>query len=151
DKARAVLRLDATKACDEVPSNALEWAPVAPRRTVGHHVLRCRIDAIPYRTAGRFPPGDRPDVVGATAKQQIKALAMRGHDQLPAGGGPIGRGPVVVGEVAPIGGVLDHAVQRDVFDDFELSHSLSISAGIGKRSWNHACHTGVSRATRSPA
>src|ERR1700680_4544655 len=124
DKVRAVLRLDAANALDEVRSKALERAPFKTFRTVGSDVLRCRIDAIPYRAAGRLPPGDRPDIVGATAKQQIKALAMRGHHQLPAGGGPIGRGPVAVRKVAVIGGVLDHAVERDVFDDLELSHSL---------------------------
>jgi hypothetical protein len=47
---------------------------------------------------------------------------MRGHDRLPASGGSIGRGPVAVGEIAVFTGDLDHAVQRDVFDDFELSH-----------------------------
>ena len=46
----------------------------------------------------------------------------------------------------------DHAVQRDVFDDFEVSHSLLLSSvGIGKRSWNHACQSGVTRATVSAA
>lgn len=44
------------------------------------------------------------------------------HDGQNYTGGPIGRGPVAVGEIAIIGGVLDLAVQRDVFDDFELSH-----------------------------
>ena len=41
---------------------------------------------------------------------------------VPASGGPMGRGPVAVWEITIISGVLDHAVQRDVFDDFELSH-----------------------------
>ena len=54
---------------------------------------------------------------------------MRGEDCVPASGGPIGRGPVAVGEIVVIGGVLDHAVQRDVFDDFELSH-LSPRVGL---------------------
>ena len=53
----------------------------------------------------------------------------------------------LLGKVVAIGGVLDYAVQRDVFDDLELSHSLLASAGIGNCSWNHASHTGVSRAT----
>src|SRR4030095_7341026 len=51
-----------------------------------------------------------------------------GHDCLPASGGPIGRGPVAVGEIAVFAGTagdLDHAVQRDVFDDLELSHCES--------------------------
>jgi hypothetical protein len=43
--------------------------------------------------------------------------------------------------------VLRSECQRDVFDDLEPSHSLLICVGIGKRSWNHACHIGVTRAT----
>jgi hypothetical protein len=45
---------------------------------------------------------------------------LRGDNCIPASGGPIGRGPVAVGETAVFAGDLDHAVQRDVFDDFEL-------------------------------
>jgi poly(3-hydroxybutyrate) depolymerase len=74
----------------------------------------------------RLWPEARPDIVGATAKQQIEALAMRGHDCIPARGGPIGRGPVAVGEIAVLAGDLDHAVQRDVFDDLDLSHGALI-------------------------
>ena len=70
-----------------------------------------------------------------------------GHRFEPMRRCPIGRGPVAVGKAVIIGGVLDHAVQREVFDDLELSHSLSLgSVGIKKRSWIHACHSGVSRA-----
>src|SRR4029078_9893275 len=75
-----------------------------------------------HRTARRLWPEARPDIVGATAKQQIEAIALRGEDCLPASGTAIGRGPVAVGKIAVIGGMLDHAVERDVFDDFELSH-----------------------------
>src|SRR5262245_35345172 len=50
---------------------------------------------------------------------------MRSEDCISASGGPIGRGPVAVGEIAVLAGDLDHAVQRDVFDDFELSHCES--------------------------
>jgi hypothetical protein len=46
DKARAVLRLDAANAFDEVRSNALEWAPFETLRTVGRDVLRCRIEPV---------------------------------------------------------------------------------------------------------
>src|SRR5690348_6828125 len=55
-------------------------------------------------------------------RQQIEALAQRGRECVPAGGGSIGRDPVAAREIAVIGGVLDHAVQRDAFDDSELSH-----------------------------
>src|SRR5256885_2669042 len=122
DKVRAILRLDAANALDDVRSKALERAPFKTFRTVGSDKFCCRIEAVRHRTARRLWPVARPDIVGATAKQQIEALALRGDDCVPASGRSIGRGPVAVGEIVVIGGVLDHAVQRDVFDDFELSH-----------------------------
>src|SRR5438128_7462441 len=122
DKVRAVLRLDAANALDDVRSKALERTPFKTFRTVGSDIFCGRIEAVRHRTARRLWPEARPDIVGAAAKQQIEALALRGEDFVPASGGPIGRGPVAVGEIAVIGGVLDHAVQRDVFDDLELSH-----------------------------
>src|SRR5262245_38412839 len=121
DKVRAVLRLDATNARDDVRSNALKRAPFKTLRTVGSDIFRCRVDAVRHRTARRRRPEARPNVVGAPAQQQIEAFALRGEDCVPAGGGSVGRGPVGVGEVV-FAGVLDHAVQRDVFDDLELSH-----------------------------
>src|SRR5712691_3102431 len=60
------------------------------------------IEAVRHRTARRLWPEARPDLVGATAKQQIEVLALRGHDCLQASGGPIGRGPVAVGKIAVI-------------------------------------------------
>src|SRR5207253_10354224 len=152
DKVRAVLRLDAANALDDVRSNALERAPFKTFRTVGSDKFCCRIEAVRHRTARRLWPEARPDIVGATAKQQIEALALRGDDCVPASGRSIGRGPVAVGEIVVIGGVLDHAVQRNVLHDLELSHLLSLSSvGIGKRSWRNASHTGVSRATVAAA
>src|SRR5947208_3833896 len=66
------------------------------------------------RLAGRW--------VATTAKQQIEALAIRGKNCIPASGSPIGRRPVTVGEIAVVGGALDHAIQRNVSHDFELSN-----------------------------
>src|SRR5258706_9502531 len=127
DEVRAVLRLDAANALDDVRSKALERAPFKTVRTVGSDIFCCRIEAVRHRAARRLWPEARPDIVSATAKQQIEALALRGHDCLATSGGPIGCGPVAVGEIAVIAGVLDHAVQRDVFDDLERSHlSLSV-------------------------
>src|SRR5437667_12851402 len=100
DKVRAVLRLDAANALDDVRSKALERAPFKTFRTVGSDIFCCRIEAVRHRTARRLWPEARPDIVGATAKQQIEAPAMCGEDFVPACGGPIGRGPVVVGEIA---------------------------------------------------
>src|SRR5580704_3402869 len=121
DQVRTVLRLDAANALDDVRSKALERTPFKTFRTVGSDIFGCRIEAARHRTARCLWPEARPYIVGATAEQQIEASAMRGEEFIPASGGPIGHGPVSVGEVVFAGG-LDHAVQRDVFDDFELSH-----------------------------
>src|ERR1700739_713297 len=110
DKVRAVLRLDAANALYDVRSEALERAPFKTFRTVGSHIFCCRIETVRYRAARRLWPVARPEVVGATAKQQIEAVALRGGDCIPASGSPIGRGPVVVGEIAVFAGGLDHAV-----------------------------------------
>src|SRR5712691_13146753 len=127
DEVRAVLRLDAANALDDVRSKAFERAPFKTFRTVRSDIFCCRIETVRHRAARRLWPVARPDIVGATAKQQIEALALRGHDCLPTSGGPIGCGPVAVGEIAVIAGVLDHAVQRDVFEDLKRSHlSLSV-------------------------
>src|SRR5258705_4030441 len=147
DKVPAVLRLDAANALDDVRSEALERSPFKTFRTVGSDIFRCCIEAVRHRTARRLWPEARPDIVGATAKQQIEALALRGDDCISASGGPIGRGPVAVGEIAVIGGVLDHAVQRDVFDDFELSHWVSVFSRNG--SWPTVCRPLVHRRTAS--
>src|SRR5213592_4196244 len=89
DKIRAVLRLDAASALDDVRSEALERAPFQAFRTVRSDIFRCRIEAVANRTARRHWPEARPDIVGATAKQQIEPFAMRSHDCVPASGGSI--------------------------------------------------------------
>src|SRR5262245_56988972 len=90
DQVRAVLRLDAANALDDVRSKTLEWAPFETVRTVGRDILCGRVEAVRQRTA-RLWPEARPDIVGATAKQQIEALALRGRYCFTAGGGSIGR------------------------------------------------------------
>src|SRR5207249_2188349 len=84
DQVRAVRRLDAANALDDVWSKALERAPFKTFRTVGGDIFRCRIEAVRHRTARRLWPEARPDIVGATTKQQIEALALRGEDCIPA-------------------------------------------------------------------
>src|SRR6266516_1310943 len=96
DKVGAVLRLDAANALDDVRSKALERTPFKTFRTVGSDKFCCRIEAVRHRTARRLWPEARPDIVGATAKQQIEALALHGHDCLPTSGSPIGCGPVAL-------------------------------------------------------
>ena len=133
DKVRAVLRLDATNALDDVRPKALERAPSKTVGPMGRDVFCRRVDTVRHRTARRLRPEARPDIVGATAKQQIEALGIRGEDRISASGGPIGRGPVALGEIVVIGGVLDHAVQRDVFHDSEHSHWVSFNPVPGPR------------------
>ena len=53
-----------------------------------------------------------------------------------------GRTPFAVGEIAVIGGGLDHAVQRDVFHDFELSH-LSLRVLVFLFCWSYMGGAGV--------
>ncbi len=64
-------------------------------RTVSSDKFCCRVEAVRHRTARRLWQEARPDIVGATAKQQIEALALRGDDCFPAGRGPIRRGPLI--------------------------------------------------------
>src|SRR5258705_4110267 len=97
DEVRAVLRLDAANALDDVRSKAYERAPFKTFGTVRSDILCCRIEAVRHWAARRLWPEARPDIVGATAKQQIEALALRGRDCLQTRGGPIGCGPVAVG------------------------------------------------------
>src|SRR2546425_12390832 len=89
DKVPAVLRLDAAKPQDDVRSEALERSPFKTFRTVGRDIFRCRIEAVRHRTARRLWPEARPEIVSATAKQQVEALALCGNDRIPASGGPI--------------------------------------------------------------
>src|SRR5882724_8891028 len=106
----AVLRLDAANALDNVRAKALERAPFEAFRTMGRDIFPCRIKAVRHRAAWRLWPEPRPDIVGATAQQQIEARSLRCKQCVPAGGGSVGRGPVAVGEIVVIGGMLDHAV-----------------------------------------
>src|SRR5437763_9532879 len=86
DEVRAVLRLDAANALDDVRSKALERAPFKTFRTVGSNIFFGRIEAVRHRIARRLWPEARPDIVGATTKQQIEALAIRGEDCVSASG-----------------------------------------------------------------
>src|SRR4029453_6698820 len=60
DKVRAVLRLDAANALDDVRSKALERAPFKTFMTMGSDIFCCRIEAVRHRTARRLWPEARP-------------------------------------------------------------------------------------------
>jgi hypothetical protein len=74
-----------------------------------------------HRTTRRFWQEARPDIVGATTKQQIEAFTMRGEDCIAARGDLVGRGPVAGAKLAVIRRVRDYAPQRYMFPDSELS------------------------------
>src|ERR1700692_3711300 len=156
DQVRAVLRLDAANALDDVRPKALERPPFQTFRTVSSDIFCCRIDAVRHRTARSLWPEARPDIVGSTAKQQIEATAIRGENCISASGGPIGRGPVAVGEIAVIGGALNHAVQRDMFHDPDFPHDVSFGTGFQAPAAGAVntipteCSTEKTRAPRTP-
>src|SRR5258705_7304772 len=80
DEVRAVLRLDAANARDDVRPEGLERSPFKTFRAVGRDILLRRIEAVRHRTARRLWPEARPQIIGATTEQQVEALALRGKD-----------------------------------------------------------------------
>jgi hypothetical protein len=103
EKVRAVLRLDAPDAVDDVRSKALERAPFKTFRPVGRDILpdivRCDgqgADRSSRHAQQRFHPGQRRYDSARSSRRR----GNRRHRRK-----------------------LDHAVHRDVFKDFEFSHS----------------------------
>src|SRR5205807_7677545 len=99
-----------------------------------------------YRTVLGLRPVAGEDIVGAAAKQQIEAPALRRDDSLSNGRIEIRHRPsamrVVVAAFVPSAGRLDHAVQRDLFDDPDVSHFESPSVTC------FACHISGARECR---
>ena len=114
-----------------------------------HDTLGCSIEGICHRTAWRLGPETRPYIVGAPAKQHIEVGAMRREKRMPPSETSMGRGPVGLREIIFAGG-LDHAVQRDVFHDRELSHCGFPSPGVVSVSWRKSILR-TSRFLKAPA
>src|SRR5208282_1199734 len=108
--------------CSSTVDVSVERAPFQAFWPVGHHVFLRGVEAIRHRTARCLRPEARKTIVGAPAQQQIELLAIPRKQHLSASRGAIWRRPVTVGKIILIGGGLDHAVQRDVFENSELSH-----------------------------
>ena len=72
-------------------------------------------------------PKAAPDVVGSAAQQQIEIVAVSRDDGRSHLGVVVRRGPATVTVVIFLrtAGALNHAVQRDMFDDPNLSHAVS--------------------------
>lgn len=83
------------------------------------------VQTVRYRTVPGLRPVVGEDIVDAAAKQQIEAAAPCLGDGLSPGGASMRyrlSAMRVVAVFVPSAGRLDHAVQRDVFDDPDLSH-----------------------------
>jgi len=107
-------------------AKALERKPFKSVRPVSRDIFRGRIQVVRERTArglrARSPARYRRCVGGATDRRA--RYGPRGP--LFPGGIAIRQRPSAVWIIAILiraAGSLDHAVQRDMFDDFELSHS----------------------------
>lgn len=74
----------------EVRPNALERAPFQAFGPVGHDVFLRRVETVSHGTARRLRPEGRKAIVGASAKKQIKLLAIPRQECFSASGGPIG-------------------------------------------------------------
>src|SRR5580704_17282531 len=97
---------------------------------MGRDVFLRGVEAVSHGTAWRLRPKARKTIVSAPAQQQIELLAIPGKQHLSASRSAIWRRPVAVGKIVFIGGGLDHAIQRDVFENSKLSHcSLLIYFG----------------------
>ena len=70
---------------------------------MGRDIFRGRIQVVRERTARGLRPEARPDIVGASAKQQIEGLAMRREDRFSRGGIAIRQRPSTVWVVASFG------------------------------------------------
>ena len=115
--------LDAANALDDVRAKALERTPFKSVRPVSRDIFRGRIQVVRERTArglrARSPTRYRGCVGRATDRRA--RYAPRGP--LFPGGIAIRQRPSAVWIIAILiraAGSLDHAVQRDMFDDFRI-------------------------------
>src|SRR3954467_15085330 len=105
----------------------LDGTPSEAVRPVGGDVFRGRVQTVPDRMALDFRPVAGPDIVGPAAKQQIEAPALRSDYGVCDGRVEIPHRPSAMRVVAvfvPSAGRLDHAVERDLLDDPDLSHLM---------------------------
>src|SRR5262249_28344075 len=109
----------AANALYDVRAQVLDWPPPEALRPVGCDVFRCGVQTIRHWTASGLRPEAGPDIVGAPTKQQIKARALCLDDGLEPSRTSIRCRPGAI-RVAVV--VFDYAVQRDVFEDSDLSH-----------------------------
>ena len=95
---------------------------------MGRDVFRRCVQTVRHRIILGRPIAGK-DIVGATAQQQIESVALSRDDCLPSSVIMMRHRPSAVAIVVFVRptGPLDHAVQRDVFDDSDRSHGVLFS------------------------
>ena len=99
----------------------------ASQARIGRDIFRRRVQTVRHRTLRGLRPKSAEDVIGPAAEEQIEGFALSRDDGLSRSLVVTRRRPSAVGTVAVFvrsTGSLDHAVQRDVLDDLDLSHGL---------------------------
>ena len=85
-------------------------------RPVGRDVFRRRVYSVRQQAFRGGRPKAAPDIVGSATQQQIEIVAVRRDDGLFSSGIVMWRRPSAVAVVVFLR-ALNHAVQRDIFDD----------------------------------
>ena len=111
------------------PLQGPQPAPIQDYSACESRRIRRRVNTVRHRTLRGFRPKAAPDMVRSAAQQQIKNLTVSrddGRSSIRVGMRPR---PSAVGIrwVLVRAGGLNHAVQRDVFDDRDLSHRVSFN------------------------
>src|SRR4030095_6824292 len=108
-------------------SKAFDRPPSKTVRPVGCDVFRRSVYRVRHRAFRGVRPKAAPDIVGSTTQQEIEIVAVSRDDGLSSFGVVMRRRPSAVAVVVFLrpAGALNHSVQRDVFENFELSHCES--------------------------
>src|SRR6202041_480088 len=102
---------------------------------VGRDVFCRRVQGVRHRAFLGFRPKAAENIVGSTAKQQIEVVGVSRHDGCSPFGTAMWRRPSAVRE-ATTGiflrptGRLNHTVQRDMFENLDLSHAVSLNVAF---------------------
>src|SRR5215475_2709607 len=109
----------------------LDRSPFKILRPVGRDVFRRCVQTVRHRTLRGFRPKATEDIVGSTTQQQIESVAVCRNNGFSCSSVVMRRRPSAVFETVTCiflwaAGRLDHAVQRDMLDDPDFSHAVSL-------------------------
>src|SRR5262249_58049142 len=116
----------------DVGAEVANRTPFEALRPMGRDIFRRCVQTVRYRTVPGFRPEAGPKIVGTATKQQIEALTLYLGDGRRPGRSSVGCRPSAMGVVAVCvrSAGRDHAVQRDMCEDSDLSHLVSASAAF---------------------